>query len=76
MFITYESAFPLMIINFFLPILNKKDSKLKLISFLLFFSILFSALIQKVLLPEIFNQDISRFRTEGFSFMDFLLYIR
>ena len=75
MFITYESAFPLMIINFFVPILNKKDSKLKLIAFLLFFSIFFSALLQKTLLPEIFNQDISRFRSEGFSFKGFLLYM-
>ena len=75
MFITYESAFPLIAINFFMPILNKKDSKLKLISFFLLFAILFSTFLQKIVLPEIFNQDISRFRSEGFSFRAFLLYM-
>lgn len=75
MFITYESAFPLIAISFFMPILNKKDSKLKLISFFLLFAILFSTFLQKIVLPEIFNQDISRFRSEGFSFRAFLLYM-
>lgn len=68
MLLTYESAFPLLSLNFFYPLFKKKhkaviDKNLIINFFLIIFGVLIAFIIQKLLLP-LFYEDISRFRVE------------
>ena len=68
MLLTYESAFPLLSLNFFYPLFKKKhktaiDKSLIINIFLIIFGVIIAFIIQKLLLP-LFYDDISRFRVE------------
>lgn len=75
MFMTYESAFPLIILNLFLPFFKKNLIKLKHIFITVMLTLILSAIVQKLILPHLFNQDISRLRVDDLNLNSFILYM-
>ena len=63
MLLTYESAFPLISLNIFYPLLRKKNKKLLSTCLIILFAVLVSFIAQKIILPNFSGSgDISRFR--------------
>ena len=74
MFLTYESAFPLLTINLTMPFLQNNAKAFKHILITVIAVLIISFIFQKIILPEMFNGDISRLRIENFQIRSFLLY--
>lgn len=75
MFMTYESAFPLIILNLFLPFFKRNFIKFKHIFITLILTLILSVIVQKLILPHLFNQDISRLRVDDLNLNSFILYM-
>ena len=74
MFLTYESAFPLLIINLTMPFLQNNTKAFKHVLITVITVLIISFIFQKIILPEMFNADISRLRIENFQIRSFLLF--
>jgi len=77
-FLVYESQFPLLAVSIFFPLFFDKKKKLFLINFLaiiIIVSIIF--IIQKFLMPIIFNIDLSRVRVDFYNYKKiiYLLFV-
>ena len=67
-FLTYESAVPLLGISLFFPLLFKKNRIFVLNFIMTVLIIIFVYYLQKVIFPEIFNIDLSRIKLSIFDF--------
>jgi len=74
MFLTYESAFPLLIVNLIMPFLQNNAKRFRNVFMTITIVLIISFILQKIILPEIFNRDISRLRIENFQIKSFLLF--
>ena len=74
MFLTYESAFPLLTINLTMPFLQNNTKAFKHVLITVITVLIISFIFQKIILPEMFNADISRLRIENFQIRSFLLF--
>lgn len=74
-FLTYESAVPLLGISLFFPLLFKKNKIFVLNFLMIFFTMAVIYYLQKVVFPEIFNIDLSRIKLSIFDLKKILFLI-